>query len=95
MTFMAAPFISTIGGGITLSYGPLFFVALGWFVKRVVARLDKQDANYIAQDKAMALVLAQFPEMRDRLTIAEGNINTLDKAQAVLQAHIDAAEVPR
>lgn len=68
---------------------PILGVALGYMFKRIMNRLERQDHNYMTQDKALAILMSQLPPIADRLVIAESNINTLDKAQAVLQAHVD------
>lgn len=84
----AAPFVASGAGLITLAYGPLLGVAFGYGFKRLMTRLDKQDSNAVVMDKAIGVLVSQVAPLADRVTIAESNINTLDKAQAVLSEHV-------
>lgn len=84
----AVPFIQSGAGVVTLAYGPLLGAVFGYGFKRLLSRLDRQDSNAVVMDKAIGVLVSQVAPMADRITIAEANINTLDKAQAVLAEHV-------
>jgi hypothetical protein len=85
----ATPFVASTAGVVTLTYGPLMLAAVGFGFKRILARLDRQDANSVDQDKAIGILVSQVAPLHDRLTIAESNVTALDRAQAVLRERID------
>lgn len=67
-------------------------VALGYFGRRFITRLDKQDETLATQTLALGVLVSEHSTTADRARRAISKASELDRAHAVLKSRLDEHE---